>query len=63
MTSCNEQNLSLEAIYEAFANLGVGSNEPLSVEEFQGANSHIFKVSFKDHPSLSVRIGHLSQSD
>ena len=57
------QNVSPEAIYAALSALGLGGSDPTIDGKFQGGESRIFKVSFKDHQSLSVRVRHPRQEN
>lgn len=52
------QNLNPEAICAAIAGFQLGGSNPFVDGEFQGGECHIFKISFKDHPSVSVRVHH-----
>ncbi|KAJ3498118.1 hypothetical protein NLG97_g1382 [Lecanicillium saksenae] len=57
------QNLSPDAICAALAGLQLGGTDPFVDGESQGGECHIFKASFKDSPSLSVRINHPVHED
>ncbi|KID62145.1 uncharacterized protein G6M90_00g051620 [Metarhizium brunneum] len=57
------QNLDPKAICAAVSHLQLGGNEAFVAGEFHGGECRIFKVSFKDHPSLSVRVGHSNQEN
>lgn len=57
------QNLTPGAIFTALSDLELGGSEPYVDGEFQGGECRIFKVSFKDHPSLSVRVCHPGQGN
>ncbi|KAM3535966.1 hypothetical protein MY4038_000742 [Beauveria bassiana] len=46
------------AICAAVSGLCVGGIDPFVDGELQGGECRIFKISFKDHPSLSVRVNH-----
>jgi hypothetical protein len=51
-------NLNPQAIYAALSGLQVGGSDPFVDGEFQGGECRIFKVSFKDGSSVSVRVNH-----
>ncbi|OAA39332.1 Protein kinase-like domain protein [Beauveria brongniartii RCEF 3172] len=60
------QNLEPAAICAALSDLHLGGSDPFVDGEFQGGECRIFKISFKDRSSLSVRVNHplhLSQQD
>ncbi|KAM3562501.1 hypothetical protein MY1884_001800 [Beauveria asiatica] len=60
------QSLEPTAICAALSDLHLGGSDPFVDGEFQGAECRIFKISFKDRPSLSVRVYHrlhLSQQE
>ncbi|EJP70602.1 uncharacterized protein BBA_00232 [Beauveria bassiana ARSEF 2860] len=52
------QNLEPAAICAAVSDLRLGGSDPFVDGELEGGECRIFKISFKDHPSLSVRINH-----
>ncbi|KAG8418877.1 hypothetical protein J3459_011933, partial [Metarhizium acridum] len=57
------QILDPEAICAALSDLQLGGSDPFVAGEFQGGESRIFKINFKDHPSLSLRVRHPNQGN
>ncbi|TQV94670.1 Protein kinase-like protein [Cordyceps javanica] len=57
------QNLNPEAICAAVSALQLGSSDPFVDGEFRGGECRIFKVSFKEDLSLSVRVNHPADGD
>ncbi|KAL7786153.1 kinase-like domain-containing protein [Trichoderma afarasin] len=58
MASYPAQNLEPTNILAAVAELGVGGNGAFIDGEFNGGECRIFKISFKDHASIAVRVPH-----
>lgn len=58
MATLQTPDLSPEAIFAALSGLKVGGSDPFVDGEFQGGECRIFKISFKDQSSLSVRVYH-----
>ena len=58
MVTQGAQNLNPEAICAALSGLKIGGSDSFVDSEIQGGECRIFKISFKDHPSVSMRVNH-----
>ncbi|KAK4071723.1 uncharacterized protein Triagg1_5961 [Trichoderma aggressivum f. europaeum] len=63
MASRQTQNLEPTSILAAIAELGIGGNGAFLDGEFHGGECRIFKLSFKDHASIAVRVPHHPSND
>ncbi len=56
MTSGDRRNFEANNLFAAIVQLGTNGAEPFLDGEFRGGQCHVFKVSFKNEPSVAVRV-------
>ncbi len=56
MTPDDRCNFEANKLFAAITQLGINGAEPILDGEFRGGQCHIFKVSFKNEPSVAVRV-------